>query len=191
MIRRSILAALCAAAAPALVAAQDVAGAVRLGDLVVAGAYARANPTPNGASAAYFTVETSGAADRLVGAASPAARRVELHTHLLDEQGVARMRQVDAVPVAPDAPAVLAPGGYHVMLMGLESPLEPGQSIELTLTFETAGQVTLVAPVRAIGAQRAGEDAGHGAAHGADHGHGVGGGMGEGAGHSGHGAPGN
>jgi Uncharacterized protein conserved in bacteria len=109
-----------------------------------------------GASAAYLTIETGGASDRLVAAASPAAARVELHEHIL-EDGVAKMREVAAgIPVAPDAPAVLEPGGYHVMLMGLTAPLAEGDAIDLTLTFEAAGEITVTVPVRAMAAGHGG-----------------------------------
>ena len=126
--------------------------AITLGPLRVTGAYARAAAVPGGASAAYMTIETTGASDKLISAESPAATRVELHTHTVDADGVARMRQVPAISVAGDAPATLAPGGPHVMLMGLAAPLAEGDSISLTLRFETAGAVTFDVPVRAAGA---------------------------------------
>lgn len=127
----------------------DEKPAVTLGALTITDAFARAAAVPGGASAAYLTVSTAGAADRLLSAESPAAARVELHTHELDASGVARMREVPFIPVSVDAPAVLAPGGLHIMLMGLTAPLVAGDDIALTLTFETAGSVTLTVPVRA------------------------------------------
>ncbi len=125
-------------------------GAAQAGPLRVAGAYARANPAPGGASAAYMAISTTGEADRLVAAESPVAARVELHTHLLDAQGVARMREVEGVDVPAGGEALLEPGGLHVMLMGLSAPLTAGQVIPLTLRFERAGAVELVVPVRDI-----------------------------------------
>lgn len=122
-----------------------------LGHLTIAEAFARAAAVTGGASAAYMTITTEGDADRLIAASSPAAMRVELHTHEVDASGVARMRQVPAIPVQADTPAVLAPGGLHVMLMGLTAPLVAGDSIELTLTFEAAGSVTVTVPVHAAG----------------------------------------
>lgn len=126
-------------------------GEAAVGDITVSGAFARAAAAPGGASAAYMTLSAAAAPDRLVSAASPAAARVELHTHTLDAQGVARMMQVQAIEVAPGSPTELRPGGLHVMLMGLTAPLAEGQSIPLTLTFEKAGAVTLEVPVRAVG----------------------------------------
>jgi copper(I)-binding protein len=58
---------------------------------------------------------------------------------------------VDAIEVEPGAPAVLAPGGLHVMLMGLTVPLAEGASFPLTLTFATAGPVTVRVAVRKPG----------------------------------------
>lgn len=130
----------------------EASGAATLGPISVSGGFVRAAASEGGASAAFMTITTTGEADRLIAAASPAARKVELHGHTLDAAGVARMRPVGAVDLAPDAPAVLAPGGLHVMMMGLVKPLAAGETAELTLTFEHAGSVTFTAPVIAVGA---------------------------------------
>ena len=112
-------------------------------------------------SAAYMTLETSGEApDRLVASSSPVAERAELHSHAMDGS-VARMRPVDAVEVAPGTPTVLAPGGLHIMLIGLKQKLAPGDSVPLTLVFEQAGAITLEAPVRGLAGM--GAHGGHGA----------------------------
>ena len=103
-------------------------------------------------SAAYMTIEnTTGTLDRLVSATSPAARVVELHTHLMDG-GVMRMRPVTAIEVNPGEPAVLRPGGLHIMLIDLARQLRPGETIPLTLRFERAGEVTIQVPVQPAGA---------------------------------------
>lgn len=122
------------------------------GDVTVAEAWARPSLVPGGASAAYFTVSTDGAADRLIAVSSPVAARVELHSHTVDEAGVARMRPVAAVAVEPGSPTALVPGGLHVMLMGLDRPLSEGETVPLTLVFERAGELTVEAPVRGPGA---------------------------------------
>ncbi len=122
-------------------------GSATIGDLTVEGAYARA-AAAGAASAAYLTVATAGAPDRLIGVSSPAAKRVEFHAHQIDAQGVASMRAVAAIEVAPGAPAVLEPGGLHVMMMGTVAALGEGDAISLTLRFERAGEVTLDIPVQ-------------------------------------------
>jgi len=113
-------------------------------------------------SAAYMTIEnTTDALDRLVSATSPAARVVELHTHIMDG-GVMRMRPVTAIEVNPGEPAVLRPGGLHIMLIDLVRPLRQGETIALTLRFERAGEVTVTVPVLAAGASGHGQ---HGGGH--------------------------
>jgi copper(I)-binding protein len=127
-----------------------LAGPAQAGEVMVHAAWARATigNAPN--SAAYMTLETTGdAPDRLIATSSPLAAKAELHAHIMDG-GIARMRPVEAVEVAPGAPAVLEPGGLHIMLFGLRQKLAPGDSVPLTLIFEQAGEVTVEAPVRAM-----------------------------------------
>ncbi len=63
-----------------------------------------------------------------------------------------RMRHVKALEVAPGAPIVLAPGGLHVMLMGLKAPLKEGKAFPLTLSFEKAGTLDIRVEVHEPGA---------------------------------------
>lgn len=43
---------------------------------------------------------------------------------------------------------MLAPGGYHVMLIGLTGDLTEGMTFDLTLTFEKAGDVIIPVTVQ-------------------------------------------
>jgi copper(I)-binding protein len=83
----------------------------------------------------------------LVGARSPAARVVELHAHLMDG-GLMRMRRVERVALPPGDAVRLGPGGLHLMLIGLEGPLAPGDRVPLTLEFEDGTEAEVTAPVR-------------------------------------------
>jgi periplasmic copper chaperone A len=124
--------------------------------------HAYARPTPPGArtAAAYFTIRNTGAtADRLVRAASPAARSVELHNMTMDGN-VMRMRAVPGIDVPPNASVALASGGYHAMLVDLVKPLAAGDRVPLALEFEKAGRIDVVAAVED------GAAPGHGATHG-------------------------
>jgi copper(I)-binding protein len=103
--------------------------------------------------AAYMTlVNPTDTTDRLIAAASDAAETVELHAHL-HEGGVMRMRPVTAIEIPPGEPVVLAPGGLHIMLIGLRRDLKRGETIRLTLRFERAGTVEVELPVLAAGAR--------------------------------------
>ena len=104
---------------------------------------------PSRPGAAWLTIRNAGGEDRLVGAKSPAAERVELHTHI-HEGGVTMMRKVEAIDVPAGGEAALEPGGDHLMLFGLKDGLKAGGRFPLTLLFEKAGQVTVemrVAPL--------------------------------------------
>jgi copper(I)-binding protein len=105
---------------------------------------------PNGA--VYLVLSNEGQqTDRLISASSPIAQKAEVHTHVADE-GVMRMRPISAVEVMPGSPTALAPGGLHIMLLGLKEPLVRGKAFPLTLTFEKAGPVNMEVEVQGPGA---------------------------------------
>jgi copper(I)-binding protein len=84
---------------------------------------------------------------RLIGADTPAASAAEIHTSNNDN-GVIRMRQItDGVVIGPDESIQLAPGGMHLMLVDLATLLKEGDSIEVTLHFEGADDLTFSVPV--------------------------------------------
>lgn len=144
------LAAMMLAALPA--AADDV----MVGDIMIAEPFARASAGRAKNGAAFMTIMNKGGADRLVAASTDVSMRTELHTHTLDAQGVARMRQVEHVDLPAGETVMLQPGGLHVMMMGLNDPLKQGDSFPLTLTFEKAGEVTFAVKIAAPGAKGAG-----------------------------------
>jgi len=86
------------------------------------------------ATGAFMEI-TSRADTRLISAASPAARIVEVHEMAMVDN-VMRMRAIPAIAVPAGKPVELRPGGYHVMLIDLVKPLEPGATVPITLTFE-------------------------------------------------------
>ncbi len=118
-------------------------------DITVTDAYARASGPAAQSGAIFMLIENHGATDdRLIAAATDAAERVELHTHLEDANGVMRMVELeDGMPIAAGGTHELARGGDHVMLLGLTRPLTHGDTLDLTLTFEVAGEVEVEIPV--------------------------------------------
>jgi copper(I)-binding protein len=100
-----------------------------------------------------MTLKNNGSApDRLISATSPAARVVELHTHIR-EGDVMRMRPVADIPIPPGQTVHLRPGGLHIMLIGLTEPLRQGATVPLTLRFERAGEVQVTLSVESAGAR--------------------------------------
>lgn len=122
----------------------------RAGTVGAESAWTRATVPGQPAGGAFLTLRNRGAADRLVGARSAAAERVELHSMSMDGD-VMRMRQIDAIDLPAGASVALAPGGLHLMLMGLKQPLKAGASVPLTLRFEKAGEVAVTLKVEAAG----------------------------------------
>jgi copper(I)-binding protein len=102
--------------------------------------------------AGYMKI-TSAAPDRLVGASTPAAGRVELHV-TSKEGDVMRMREVKAYDIPAKGGFELKPGGAHLMLVDLKAPLKQGTKVPVTLRFEKAGEVKVELQVRALGAVR-------------------------------------
>jgi copper(I)-binding protein len=123
----------------ALSAATAFAGEIELHD-----AYARASSPNAKAGAAFMTVQNRTAIDdRLIGASSPVAKKVELHTHIEDANGVMKMVHVEeGFDLPANSEIIMKRGGDHVMFMGLTESFEQGKKIPLTLVFEKAGEVT-------------------------------------------------
>lgn len=137
----------CAVAAAAPVLAHDFT----LGSLEIAHPWTRQTAPGQSNGGGFLVVTNKGrAADRLVGVASPAAGKVELHTMSMDG-GVMRMRPVTGgLPIPAGGTLTLAPGGYHVMLIGLKAPLTLGAMVPLTLRFERAGAITVQLKVEPV-----------------------------------------
>lgn len=107
-----------------------------------------ARPTVQGqkAGGGFLRID-SPAADRLLGGSTPVAGRVELHSMKM-EGDVMRMREVEAIELPAGQPVALQPGGLHLMLMELKSPLKNGDRFPLTLKFEKAGELQVEVQVR-------------------------------------------
>jgi copper(I)-binding protein len=113
--------------------------------------WTRATPPGAKVAAGYMKITGSGTADRLVGASSPVAAKVEMH--VTEKKGeVMRMREVKAYDIPAKGSFELAPGGAHLMLVDLKAPLKEGAKVPMTLRFEKAGEVMVELQVRALGA---------------------------------------
>ena len=119
--------------------------------IMVTKAFARASASPSATSgAAYISLMNHGPVDdRLLSVATPAAKTAEIHkSEIVD--GVMKMDPVGALDLPSHGMLEMKPGGYHIMLMGLTQPLKKGEEIEMTLTFEKAGEVKVKMPVGGV-----------------------------------------
>jgi len=119
-------------------------------EVTVLSAWARATPGPT--AAAYLELRNDGGeADRLIGASSPLAERIEFHAHRMAD-GVMSMAAVPEIALPPGETVRLRPGELHFMLFRIAHALRPGDRFPLTLTFERAGTVTIEAVTAGPGA---------------------------------------
>jgi periplasmic copper chaperone A len=122
--------------------------------IVVEQPFARATPKGAMTGAAYMTLVNNGAtADRLVGATTPVADKVQFHKET-EDNGVSRMREVHNVDLEPGAKVGFKPGDMHMMIVGLKQPLVQGQTFSLALQFEKAGNIEVTVPIQGIGAMQ-------------------------------------
>lgn len=127
---------------------------VTLGDLSISGAFTRASLPSARAGGAFVNITNTGEApDRLVGAAADFAEHVELHQMVFKDKVMVMSPVEGGLPIAPGETLSLAPGGYHVMLIGLKRPLKEGTEVPITLKFEKAGEISVPFAVGGIAAQ--------------------------------------
>ena len=127
------------------VAAEGIADRITVND-----PYVRAVPPVVKTSAAFMQFQNSEQVERfLVSASTPAAGAVELHMHTMDD-GVMRMRRIAHIHLPPDQTVALEPGGLHIMLFDLVAPLNPGDQVPITLTFDDGSSKEISAEVRSV-----------------------------------------
>jgi periplasmic copper chaperone A len=160
--------AICMLAAIAFLSGRAAAETYRVGSIEISNPWARATPKGAPVGGAYMTITNKGAeADRLVGAVSPVAAKLEVHQMSMDK-GVMSMRPASGgLEIKPGQTVVLNPESFHLMLLGLKQPLTQGERLKATLEFAKAGKVDLEYVIESIGAQGPGSATPGGAAHGA------------------------
>lgn len=132
---------------PALAAGLTLAATAALAAPQAAAAWSR--PAAAGTTGAGFLTLTNPdrKADALVAVESPAARKVEIHRSVM-AGGVSSMQKLERVDVAPGGRVVFAPGGHHLMLLGLKQALKTGDKVPATLVFASGARVKTVLEVR-------------------------------------------
>lgn len=117
-------------------------------ELEISKYYIRATPPHAQTSAAFFTVTNNTDKNiKLVAVNSDIAEQVQIHTNL-NEDGLMKMRQVDAIMIEANSSTSFQPGGYHVMFLGLKNDLIEGQNIVLTLYFDNGDEIEVDTPVQ-------------------------------------------
>ncbi len=116
--------------------------------------WSRASVSTADAAAVYMIITGGSEGDSLIGVAvdTSVAGVAGLHESSMapNAEGVMMMSMshVPSIDVPADGTAVLEPGGFHVMLTSLVEPLVVGSEFDVTLTFESAGDMVVTAEVR-------------------------------------------
>lgn len=98
---------------------------------------------------AFMAIDNEGEEDvELVGASSPVAGKVELHEMAMVDGSMVMRRIEGGIEIEAGFGQVLMPGGNHVMLMGLEDELAPGDEVDLVLEFSDGTEQELTVPVK-------------------------------------------
>lgn len=116
--------------------------------LEVSDAWGRPSPMAAGNGAAYMTITNTGSEDdKLINAYSDVAENVEIHDMKM-ENDVMKMFHVDYMDIPAGGTLELAPGGKHVMFIGLYDQLEVGQVITIELEFEKSPNQTIQVEIK-------------------------------------------
>lgn len=123
--------------------------------LVIDHVWTRATPEGAKAGAGYLTITNKGKeTDRLTGGTFADADEVQVH-EMKKEGDKMTMRQLkDGIEIKPGDTVKLAPGGYHLMFIGLKKPIAKGENIKGALSFEKAGNVDVDYKAEGIGAMK-------------------------------------
>lgn len=153
----------------AALAAPAFAHDYKLGALSIEHPFGFTAPATAMASGGFMEIANTGSEDDRLIAVEADFNKVELHTHEIDANGVARMVELKGgIPLPAGETVMLKPGGLHVMFMGLGGKaLEEGETVEAVLVFEKAGRLPVSFNIEARGAGM-GHDHGN---HGHDHSH--------------------
>ncbi len=154
MIRVWVVALVAGLASLTALAAQDTS-------LEFENVWVRALPPFQPTTAAYLTLINRGEiAVAIVGASSNVADKVELHT-TRKVDGLIRMEPLQGLAVAPGERVQLAPGGTHLMLLGLKYMPAPGDDVRLCLQLASGAEACTAAEVRSGGAAPDAQDHKH------------------------------
>jgi len=124
-------------AIPSLVQAHQV----KAGNLELIHPHIRASMGQSPTTAGYLTILNHGkTADRLVSVSCACAASVSVHEMKMTGS-MASMAQVASVVIPAGGKVSLAPGGLHLMVMGLKAPIKAGDRVQMVLTFDKAGAV--------------------------------------------------
>ena len=111
-----------------------------VGDIEISGGFTRATLPNAPVGGGYITIANTGSEDdTLIEVSSPVADEVQPHQMKMEGDVMKMSETHDGLPVPAGETVTLAPGGLHLMMMGLKQPLIEGEMVVMTLSFAKAG----------------------------------------------------
>jgi copper(I)-binding protein len=149
---KSIACLLAVMLAASAASAQDSKQDYKIGSLQIAEPWSRAAPKGAATASAYSKITNTGTTpDRLVGGSWSTAGRFEIH-QMVEDNGVMKMRLLkDGIEIKPGETVEFKPGVLHLMLVALKQPIQKGDRLKGTLTFEKAGSIEIEYPALGVG----------------------------------------
>jgi periplasmic copper chaperone A len=145
--KRALIATTLAVAITAPLVAHDFAK----GAISIDHPWVRETAQGQAAGGGFLTITNTGKiVDKLVSGSTPLAAEVQIHTMTMDG-GIMRMRRLtDGLAIPARSTIELKPGSYHIMFMGLKTPLKGGTKVPVTLQFQHAGKIKIAFAVRSM-----------------------------------------
>ncbi|MFI2819001.1 copper chaperone PCu(A)C [Vreelandella piezotolerans] len=132
--------------------------------------WTRATPPGAGAGGGFVTLTNHGDGDdMLIGATSPVTERVEIHIMEMDGDVMRMAPLPGGIELPAGGSVTLAPGGLHLMLMELDSPIVEGEPVPVTLEFQHAEPMEIELRVLSVGESPEGHHHESGHSHGHNH----------------------
>ena len=119
--------------------------------ITVQDAWIRGIPPSATTTTVFMTIHNAGSDDAILKSADcDVAETVQIHT--MEQVGeIMKMKEVSELRIAANGQAILAPKGYHIMLIGLVRPIKEGETIPVSLNFTNRATVVVDAVVKKWG----------------------------------------
>lgn len=120
----------------------------------------RAAPPVAQTLAAYMTIKNPGSTHKTIQKiTSPLFAKIEIH-ETVQHNGMTMMQSKEHLPLKPGSQILLAPGGFHMMLIAPQKTLQLKEQVPFTITFDQGKPLTFTAEVR-TGSQESSQDTQH------------------------------
>ena len=124
----------------------NFAFAANADDIEITDEFVRLNAPNAKATGAFMNIKNKTNAEiKIISAENTVSQKTELHTHM-DENGVKKMRQIPEIIIPANGSVVLKPGDLHIMLIGLNQPLQENQKVDIKINFAD-GSTKIISPL--------------------------------------------